>query len=177
MKKVIASVGALFVMAGVAQAQDGTEAFANYCERYVGARGASSQMAFAGCACGAGVFGGLLTERQHKILGRVVPKIEDEAAVAAEVQQMLAEGYTGQDVQAVGQAIIDSAPRIERVCAYYESARAFRTQVSLETSDGWGDLINEDQASSPVAAVTSVGDMLSSAAASLPDATATKDDR
>ena len=177
MKMAIVALGAGLVMAGVAQAQDGTEAFAKYCERYATAQGASSQAAFAGCACGSGVVGGQLSEREYTIMGRLVPTIEDEAATVAEMQRMLAEGYTGQEVQAVGQTMIDSAPRIERVCAYYESGRAFRTQVSLETSDGWGDLIIEDQASGPVTAVTSAGGMLSSAAARLGDAAATESDR
>ncbi|WDI30488.1 hypothetical protein PUV54_11015 [Hyphococcus flavus] len=73
------------------------------------------------CACGAGVLGGVLSERQFGLMGRITPYANDQAAMTAEVLDMVTSGaYTIDEIQIVAQAMMDHSPTVGRVCTVLE---------------------------------------------------------
>jgi len=94
----------------------GTQAFVNMC---VG-RGAHLSTPEPTCACGAGIISGRMNDRQYEIMRRFTPHTGNQPAMNAEIRNLLNEGYSPQEIQSVGQMLVDLAPLIDTTCGVLE---------------------------------------------------------
>jgi hypothetical protein len=112
----LAAIAALsFATPSVAQTANrsaGTTAFTNLCVSQ--AVGVSTPEPT--CACGAGVISGRMTDRQYGIMARLSPHSGNQPAMTQEMQRMIGEGYTAEEMMTVGQMLIDLGPLIESTC-------------------------------------------------------------
>ncbi len=72
------------------------------------------------CTCAAGVLSGRTNDRQFYIAGRLTPYGNDNVGMRAEIQRMIAEGYTAQEVVAVGQIMTDASILVTNTCTVFE---------------------------------------------------------
>lgn len=78
------------------------------------------------CACGAGFFGGALTDRQVEIASRITMIAAypegpaQDAAASAIVQGLIAEGYSQDEIIAVSGMIESLSSRADAVCKRFE---------------------------------------------------------
>ncbi|MEZ5959928.1 MAG: hypothetical protein R3C30_05805 [Hyphomonadaceae bacterium] len=94
----------------------GTQAFVSMCIR----NGAHLSVPEPTCACGAGVISGRMNDRQYEIMRRFAPHTGNQAAMNAEIRRMISDGYSAQEIQVVGQMLIDLAPLIDMSCRVLE---------------------------------------------------------
>ncbi len=73
-----------------------------------------------GCACTAGVLSGRSTDRQFYIAARLTPFGNDNAAMRNEIQRMISEGYTAQEIMEVGTLMTGTGDLINSTCAVFE---------------------------------------------------------
>ena len=94
----------------------GTQAFVNMCLSNAGNISTPEPT----CACGAGVLSGRMDDRQYEIMRRFAPFSGNQAAMTAEIRSMMNDGYTPQEIQVVGQMMIDLSPLIDTSCRVLE---------------------------------------------------------
>lgn len=68
------------------------------------------------CACGIGFVSARSTDRQFAIMARLARHANDQPAMQAAIQQMIAEGYTGEEIAASGQIMIDTSSAVDATC-------------------------------------------------------------
>ena len=117
--KLLLTAALLIAPAAYAQTDrsGGTQAFVNMC---VGNAGAHVTTPEPTCACGAGLISGRMDDRQFEIMRQLAPYAGDQPRMNAAVQQMIREGYAAQEIQTVGQMLIDLGPDIQRTCGILE---------------------------------------------------------
>lgn len=94
----------------------GTQAFVNMCLRSAAHLSTPEPT----CACGAGVISGRMNDRQYEIMRRFAPHTGNQPAMTAEIRLMMSEGYSAQEIQTVGQMLIDLSPLIDTSCRVLE---------------------------------------------------------
>lgn len=60
---------------------------------------------------------GQMTDRQYVMMGRLTPYTGNDAGMRGEIQRMVSEGYTGEEIMEVGQMMIDSESLINSTCS------------------------------------------------------------
>jgi hypothetical protein len=113
-----AAFAAALVTPAIAQTDrsGGTQAFVSMCVT----RSAHLSTPEPTCACGAGVISGRMNDRQFEIMRRFAPHTGNAEATSAELQRLLNEGYTAQEIMVVGQMLVDLGPDIDRTCRALE---------------------------------------------------------
>jgi hypothetical protein len=120
MRIILASALVCVFTAGAAFAQavdrgPSTQAFVNACVASPHLAGRTEPEPT--CACAAGILSGQMTDRQYIIAGRLTPYTGNEAGMRGEIQRMVGEGYTGEEIMAVGQMMINAEALINTTCS------------------------------------------------------------
>lgn len=103
--------------AQVADRSIGTRTFTDLCIRQAGPNVTTPEPT---CACGAGVISGRMDDRQFGIMTRLSPHTGNQPAMSADIQRMMGEGYTAQEITTVGQMLVDLGPFISATCGVLE---------------------------------------------------------
>lgn len=93
-----------------------TQAFVNMC--IARAQGMSTPEPT--CACGAGVISGHMTDRQYALMGRFAPHTGNVEAMRGEIQLLMSEGYSVDEIRTVGQMLSDLEGPINSACRVLE---------------------------------------------------------
>jgi hypothetical protein len=120
--RILIIAAAAFMAAPLAFAQTdrsgGTTAFVNMCVARAASTAATTPEPT--CACGAGVISGRMTDRQFEIMRRFAPATGDQPAMNAIARDLINEGYTAQEIQVVGQMLVELGPLINSTCGVLE---------------------------------------------------------
>lgn len=112
---------ALVCAAGAAWAQKpdsgrgaSADAFIQYCVATTASSGFTNPVAQ--CSCGAGVMSGRMSDREYAIMGRLSPHGANQTAMMNEIRAMMQDGYSPEEVSAVGTMMVDLGPLIGATC-------------------------------------------------------------
>jgi hypothetical protein len=105
-----------FATPSVAQTSRGatTQTFVQYCIASPHMAGRTTPEP--SCACAAGVLSGQMTDRQYGIAGRLTPFTGNNEGMSNEIRTMIGEGYTAEEIVAVGNLMVAAESLIDGTC-------------------------------------------------------------